>query len=56
MKEESIDPETMLQQIARSRNILRVNFLFTKKKVGIPKYKSLADCEAQLREDEIFAR
>lgn len=42
-KELTINPKRMIQQIARSRNITRVNYLFSKKKVQSPKYKTLDD-------------
>tara|TARA_R110002124_G_C8973954_1_gene515578 strand:- start:2985 stop:5909 length:2925 start_codon:yes stop_codon:yes gene_type:complete len=49
-KEHTINPKKMLQQISRCRNIIQLNYLFTKKKVMYPKYKNLDCCIARLME------
>jgi hypothetical protein len=43
-KEHTITPKAMLQQIARCRNIKRLNYLFTKKKIAEPRYKTISEC------------
>ena len=52
-KEHTINPKSMLQQIARCRNIVRLNYLFTKKKIRKPKYKTLTDCINYLQEGNL---
>ena len=49
-KERTIDPKNMLQQIARCRNITRLNYLFTKKQMAKPRYAQLSDTVEYLLE------
>ena len=49
-KEHTINPKNMLQQIARCRNIIQLNYLFTKKSVSVPHFKKLTDCVEWLME------
>tara|TARA_R110000803_G_scaffold71950_1_gene135387 strand:+ start:1606 stop:4533 length:2928 start_codon:yes stop_codon:yes gene_type:complete len=49
-KEHTINPKKMLQQLSRCRNIIQLNYLFTKKKVMYPKYKNLDCCITRLME------
>ena len=51
-KEHTINPKNMLQQIARCRNIVQLNYLFTKKRIQKPKYKTLTDCLTYLNEGD----
>ena len=49
-KEHTINPKNMLQQISRCRNIIQLNYLFTKKSVSKPRFKELTDCVEWLME------
>ena len=47
-KGDTITPPNMLQQIARERQITKINFLF-EKKIRNPKYKNRAECKEILK-------
>ena len=49
-KEHTITPAHMLQQISRCRNIIKLYYLFTKKRIKMPKYKTLGDTIKHLNE------
>lgn len=49
-KEHTINPKNMWQQLCRCRNIILINYLFTKKRIQKPKYKTLTDCINYLNE------